>query len=106
MQELSEVIIFMSNYEWRLLWLHWKDKEKQVKGVADGIPIKKLEWHLNSNWNMLFWQEERSVFIEISEDNEDYSRVFSYGKKKNSDFPFELTYDSDSKCLFFNKTHL
>lgn len=62
MQELSEVIIVMSNCEWRLLWLHWQDKEKQVKRAADEIPIKKLEWHFNSNWNMLFWQEERIPF--------------------------------------------
>ena len=48
-----------------------------------------------------FDKEKESVFLEISEDNEDYSRVFSYSRKRNSDFPFELTSDSDSKCVFF-----
>lgn len=59
LQELSEVIIVTSNYEWRPFWLHWQDKEKQVKRTADGIQIKILERHFNSNWNMLFWKEKK-----------------------------------------------
>lgn len=51
-----------SNYEWRPFWLHWQDEQKQVKRIADGIQIKILEWHFNSNWNTLFWQEQRILF--------------------------------------------
>lgn len=55
---ISEVIIFMSNYEWRLLWLHWKDKERLGLKEWDGLV---LLGSISSNWNDN--DRRKSVFI-------------------------------------------
>lgn len=71
LKKLSAVIVVMSNYEWRLFWLHWQDKEKQVKRAADGIQIKNQNDISTLTEIRFFGKKKESLFPEISEDNND-----------------------------------